>query len=1107
MNVTYVSCLYNIYESNTISERLSKDVQILLKQNIKLILYVDEFFFDVIKSMEMSKEIIIIKYPIFHLEIYSKIIKQKDSLTLPSNRNLEKDTCEYMALMNSKVELIHKSLSLVTTPYVGWIDAGISKIFKMENTLSRICNLNIVGLDNILIPGSYSKKLSFEDLNKTIWWNYLGGFFICNKDIVLNFYSSCLNSINYFLEKKCMVWEVNMWVHVNNIHEAHRAEIHMAKAQAHKLFEWYHGDHNDTIINIPATYLSSGDNLKKRAKDARWRSEHLLSYNLSQEVLEIEKDPFSTVYEDLSIVSYYLGKKEEGRIAAERVLASPHFNGTTKNQVLANIVFYLLPLQKITKGTAQDAPREITFSLPTGYFPSSPCIINFGDSYNPSGIDIQTASKYYICNLRAVNYRIRPDGSYDVKDPNNIVRTKNFILKLDENFNHISSYELSDNLSIMKPHYPSRILGLEDIRVFLDKNGNKYFFATSCETLPQFCPRIVFGSWNDDGQLLFLKALKIPESLNNTCEKNWLPFVTDSNEIHFIYKTSPLTIYKIDRETFEVSLVSLDNIDAKTNLIDKETETLTDITERKKKVSDYEFRGSASLISHNLNGEDGWLCTIHQVLYSTPRKYYHRFLWYSKDFSKRKYGSLFYFEKIGIEYNLSICKSLDAKNIILGYSINDGCAKILTVPIENINKDLEFSSYLISNYKDSNLVKNSDNILNTAANTTNKKAETVELMKDIITDVVKSMDKIKDRKICLCMIVKNESKIIKRCLQSCLPILDYISICDTGSTDNTVEIINDFCKENNIPGKVHNHVWKNFGHNRTLSYTTARETFPLADYCLLIDADMSLKVLPGFDKSSLDAGGYLVAQLGGSLYYFNTRLLGTKYNWKCIGVTHEYWSAENPLCVSKQLTTLEMDDFGDGGAKGDKFERDIKLLTQGLIDEPGNERYMFYLAQTYHDIGQYGTAIKWYRKRIAKGGWYEEVYYSYYRIARCKLGMKRSWGEIQQAYEEAHKYLPSRMEPVFEIGKYYQEKENYPEAYKWLIQASKIPFPSSQVLFLFKDIYEFRVWDALGIAAFYIGQYQVAVDSCIKALKSSFCNSERDRIKTNMKFSLDKLRK
>jgi glycosyltransferase involved in cell wall biosynthesis len=40
--------------------------------------------------------------------------------------------------------------------------------------------------------------------------------------------------------------------------------------------------------------------------------------------------------------------------------------------------------------------------------------------------------------------------------------------------------------------------------------------------------------------------------------------------------------------------------------------------------------------------------------------------------------------------------------------------------------------------------------------------------------------------ICINMIVKNESKIITRMLDTVLPIIDAYCICDTGSTDNTV---------------------------------------------------------------------------------------------------------------------------------------------------------------------------------------------------------------------------------------------------------------------------------------------------------------------------------
>lgn len=73
------------------------------------------------------------------------------------------------------------------------------------------------------------------------------------------------------------------------------------------------------------------------------------------------------------------------------------------------------------------------------------------------------------------------------------------------------------------------------------------------------------------------------------------------------------------------------------------------------------------------------------------------------------------------------------------------------------------------------------------------------------------------KKICLCMIVKNESRIIERCLNSAKPIIDFVSICDTGSNDKIPEIIENWCKEHHIPGTVHHKDFKNLGYNRTLS--------------------------------------------------------------------------------------------------------------------------------------------------------------------------------------------------------------------------------------------------------------------------------------------------
>ena len=84
-------------------------------------------------------------------------------------------------------------------------------------------------------------------------------------------------------------------------------------------------------------------------------------------------------------------------------------------------------------------------------------------------------------------------------------------------------------------------------------------------------------------------------------------------------------------------------------------------------------------------------------------------------------------------------------------------------------------------------------------------------------------------KICLNMIVKNESKIIIRCFESLKSIVDYIIVTDTGSSDNTVELMNKYLVDNNIEGKIYYEPWKNFGYNRTNSIMNAKKFFKEKD--------------------------------------------------------------------------------------------------------------------------------------------------------------------------------------------------------------------------------------------------------------------------------------
>ena len=106
-------------------------------------------------------------------------------------------------------------------------------------------------------------------------------------------------------------------------------------------------------------------------------------------------------------------------------------------------------------------------------------------------------------------------------------------------------------------------------------------------------------------------------------------------------------------------------------------------------------------------------------------------------------------------------------------------------------------------------------------------------------------------------VAKNESKIITRLFDSVLSIIDCYCICDTGSTDNTKKVITAYFEEKNIPGKIIEREFKNFGWNRTEALKAAKN---MASYLLLLDADMKMVIKPEFDKSKLTIPVYSIQQ-------------------------------------------------------------------------------------------------------------------------------------------------------------------------------------------------------------------------------------------------------
>lgn len=352
--------------------------------------------------------------------------------------------------------------------------------------------------------------------------------------------------------------------------------------------------------------------------------------------------------------------------------------------------------------------------------------------------------------------------------------------------------------------------------------------------------------------------------------------------------------------------------------------------------------------------------------------------------------------------------------------------------------------------------------------------------------------------LCLNMIVKNESKVIRRCLDSIRPFIQAWAIVDTGSTDGTQDIIRDHLKD--IPGELVERPWKNFGHNRSEAIEVGRSK---ADYLMFIDADNEFVAPEGWRMPDLTADVYTVVLRDGESLYHRASLAANRLPWRYEGVLHEHLDCGGPY-EPEVLEGPYIRVNTDGARSQDpmKFEKDARLLEAALADEPDNARYAFYLAQSYRDAGQPMKAWEAYQRRAAMGGWDEEVWYSLLEVAKLSQQLELGEEAVIQAYLTAHQARPLRAEALCYLAAYCRNRHRYSQAYGFAKEAASIP-PPADILFLDDSVYGWRALDEWSILAYWTGQYALSKTLCERLLREGRAPlEERARIVENLNFSL-----
>lgn len=250
------------------------------------------------------------------------------------------------------------------------------------------------------------------------------------------------------------------------------------------------------------------------------------------------------------------------------------------------------------------------------------------------------------------------------------------------------------------------------------------------------------------------------------------------------------------------------------------------------------------------------------------------------------------------------------------------------------------------------------------------------------------------------MIVKNEEKNIKRCLDSIESIADEIIIVDTGSNDETLNI----CSSYNA--KVINHKWNNdFSEARNVSLEYATK-----DYILFLDADEEiskedLEKLKALLSSKKLAEGYffrLTNIINGTEVgeYVVFRFFKNKRKYRFRGKVHE----QIANCIQKhnkdkciENIDIKIYHYGYDPNKVNiesKYKRNMGILNT-YTEEEKDAYYFYVLGNEYARITDFKSAIESYEKSLDL----MELKYNYVFYPYLILNIVKAYSNEKQFYE------------------------------------------------------------------------------------------------------------
>lgn len=364
------------------------------------------------------------------------------------------------------------------------------------------------------------------------------------------------------------------------------------------------------------------------------------------------------------------------------------------------------------------------------------------------------------------------------------------------------------------------------------------------------------------------------------------------------------------------------------------------------------------------------------------------------------------------------------------------------------------------------------------------------------------------------LMVKNEAQVIEETL---LPLvaadIRHITVLDTGSTDNTVQVTKNFFSHHHIKGRIYQEPFIDFATSRNRALELTEQCFPETSFILMCDAEWHLHHAEGLitfceQEKNNNSPLYLVKIKMSSLEFTTARLFRASAKIRFKGVVHEVPEVATSLQIPDPIY-FEVKSSLRGIEKSKRrWRQDAELLLNNYHKTPDDPRTVFYLAQTYHCLGEIEKAYDFYHVREKLCGWDEENFITLFRLGcladeMSKSSSSLSWSTAMEYFLKAYANRPSRIEPLVKIANHYWS-ENIPTCYLFIRHAYDLPYPQQDILFIEKEMYDYTRYEIMSRCAWYMGQYELGESATLLALK---CHPEMTHLHNNLMLYQGKTKK